>query len=91
LHYAYSTGDGNTWNVDPFLLEPAYEFEAGFQYRATLLKIGSNLHTYQIWYSAANRREMFSIAYQAMVRENGTLKPVADFADQDPRRSLART
>jgi hypothetical protein len=34
---------------------------------------------------------MFSIAYQAMVRENGTLKPVADFADQDPRRSLART
>jgi hypothetical protein len=91
LHYAYSTDDGNTWNVAPFLFEPAYEFEAGFQYRATLLKIGSNPHTYQIWYSAANRREMFSIAYQTVVRENGTLKPVIDSADQDHRRPLART
>jgi hypothetical protein len=91
LHYAYSTDDGSTWNVSPVLFEPAYEFEAGFQYRATLLKIRSEPHTYQIWYSAANRREMFSVAYLAMVRENGTLKPDADFAALDHRRHVART
>jgi hypothetical protein len=38
LHYAYSTDDGNTWNVAPFLFELAYEFEAGFQYRVLSTK-----------------------------------------------------
>lgn len=86
LHYAYSLDEGNTWNVEGFLLEPAYEFEDCLQYRATLLKTGSNPHTYRIWYSAANRRQMFSIAHQTMVRVNGSLKPLehpGEIADQD--------
>lgn len=80
LHYAYSLDEGNTWNVERFLLEPAYEFEGALQYRATLLKTSSNPHSYRIWYSAANRREMFSIAHQWMIRENDNLEPVFDIA-----------
>jgi hypothetical protein len=80
LHYAYSVDEGRTWNVEPFLLEPAYAFEEGFQYRATLLKTASNPHTYRIWYSAANRRQMFSIAHQTVIRKNGMLEPVPDSA-----------
>jgi hypothetical protein len=83
LHYAYSVDEGNTWNVDQFLLEPAYEFEEAVQYRATLLKTGSNPHQYRIWYSAANRRQMFSIAHQIMIRKNGTLEPVSDVGRAD--------
>lgn len=83
LHYAYSVDEGNMWNVERFLLEPEYEFEEALQYRATLLKTGSHPHKYRIWYSAANRRQMFSIAHQAMVRENSSLEPVADFAQVD--------
>lgn len=83
LHYAYSLDGGNTWNVDGFLLEPAYEFEEALQYRATLLKTGSNPHSYRIWYSAANRRDMFSIAHQSMICENGNLEPVLDLGQKD--------
>jgi hypothetical protein len=79
LHYSYSVDDGKTWNVEPFLLDLGYEFEEGRQYRATLLKTGSHPHKYRIWYSAANRRHMFSIAHQTMIRENSSLAPVADF------------
>lgn len=79
LHYAYSLDQGNTWTVEGFLWEPAYEFEEASQYRASLLKTGSNPHRYRIWYSAGNRRQMFSIAHQAMIRENGCLTPVSDF------------
>lgn len=75
LHYAYSVDGGNTWNVDGFLIERAYEFEEALQYRATLLKTSSSPITYRIWYSAANRRQMFSIAHQTMVRVNGSLQP----------------
>jgi hypothetical protein len=83
LHYAYSTDEGDRWNVEPFLLQPEYQFEEALQYRATLLKIGSHPHRYRIWYSAANRRQMYSIAHQAMMRENSSLRPVADFAHVD--------
>jgi hypothetical protein len=83
LHYADSTDEGETWNVREFLLEPAYQFEEAFQYRATLLKTGSNPHKYRIWYSAANRRYMFSIAHLAMVREDSCLKPAPDLAQMD--------
>jgi len=79
LHYAYSFDEGNTWNVEGFLLEPAYEFEETLQYRATLLKTGSNPHIYRIWYSAGNRRHRFLIAHQVMIRKNNSLAPVADF------------
>lgn len=84
LHYAYSFDEGNTWNVEQFLLEPAYEFEEAFQYRATLLKTGSNPHKYRIWYSAANHRQMHSIAHLAMIRRNGNLEPVPDSAHEEP-------
>jgi hypothetical protein len=83
LHYAYSFDEGNTWNVEPFLLEPAYEFEEALQYRATLLKTGSDPHSYRIWYSAANRRDMFSIAHQSMIRENDRLEPAFELAHGD--------
>jgi len=83
LHYAYSLDGGNTWHVEGFLFEPAYEFEEASQYRATLLKTGSNPHTYRMWYSAGNRRQMFSIAHQAMSRENGRLEPMSDSAQHD--------
>ena len=80
LHYAYSFDEGNTWNVQPFLLEPAYEFEEALQYRATLLKTGSKPDSYRIWYSAANHRDMFSIAHQSMIRANGNLEPAHEVA-----------
>jgi hypothetical protein len=83
LHYAYSFDEGNTWNVEGFLLEPAYEFEEAFQYRATLLKTGSNPHQYRIWYSAANRRHMHSIAHLAMLRRNDNLEPVPGFVEEE--------
>jgi hypothetical protein len=83
LHYAHSLDEGNTWHVEQFLLEPAYEFEEAFQYRATLLKTGSNPHKYQIWYSAANRRWMHSIAHLEMMRQNDNLEPVAESAHEE--------
>jgi hypothetical protein len=82
LHYAYSVDEGSTWNVEPLLFEPAYEFEEAVQYRATMLKTGSNPPTYRIWYSASNRRNMFSIAHQEVSRENGKLEPVS-YSGQD--------
>jgi len=81
LHYAYSLDDGITWNVNSFLFEQAYEFEETVQYRASMLKTGCNPHRYRLWYSAANRRQMFSIAHQYMTREHSNLQPVDDFTD----------
>jgi hypothetical protein len=76
LHYSYSVDEGRTWHVEPFLFEPAYEFESGFQYRSTLLKTGSQPEQYQVWYSAASRRLAFSIGYLRMCRENNRLQPI---------------
>jgi hypothetical protein len=83
LHYANSLDEGNTWNVEPFLLEPAYEFEEAFHYRATMLKTGSSPHRYQIWYSASNRRLMHSIAYLEMTRQNSNLEPAPQSAHEE--------
>ena len=63
LHYGFSSDRGRTWKLDGFLLDPAYEFEEGCLYRTTLLKRTSQKNDYDLWYSAANRRNMFSIAY----------------------------
>lgn len=91
LHYAYSLDGGMTWNVQGYLLEPAYEFEQALQYRASLLKTGdAPLPTYHVWYSAANRRLMFSIAFQVMVREGPTLKPVSGFAELEIATAVSR-
>lgn len=83
LHYACSFDDGITWNIEPFLFEPAYEFEEAFQYRATLLKTGSTPHRYRVWYSAANRRQMHSIAHLVMIRPNGNLEAVPESTRED--------
>lgn len=69
LHYGFSSDGGRTWKVDRFLLDPAYEFEEGCLYRTTLLKRSSQKNDYDLWYSAANRRNMFSIAYLRMCIE----------------------
>jgi hypothetical protein len=90
LHYACSLDEGNIWNVEGFLLEPAYEFEEAFQYRATLLKTGSRPHKYRIWYSAANHRNMHSIAHLEMMRQNGNLEPVPEFAHEVPALAVGR-
>jgi hypothetical protein len=91
LHYAYSLDDGKTWDAQGYLFEPAYEFEEGFQYRASLLKMrDASPSTYQVWYSAANRRQMFSIAYQVMVREGRTLKPVPRFPELEIATAASR-
>jgi hypothetical protein len=91
LHYAYSLDDGKTWNVQGYLFELAYEFEEALQYRASLLKTGDRpTSTYQVWYSAANRRLMFSIAYQVIVREGGTLKPVPGFPELELATAVCR-
>jgi hypothetical protein len=69
LHYGFSRDAGLTWQVDGFLLDPTYEFEQGFFYRTTLLKRSSERNDYDLWYSAANRRGMFSIAHLRMCIE----------------------
>jgi hypothetical protein len=77
LHYGVSRDAGLTWQTDGFLLDPAYEFEEGFLYRTTLLKRPSERDAYDIWYSAANRRDMFSIAYLRMIRDGDKLRPAS--------------
>jgi len=69
LHYGFSRDGGLSWKMDGFLLDPAYEFEEGCLYRTTLLKRSSQRNDYDLWYSAANRRNMFSIAYLRMCIE----------------------
>lgn len=75
IHYAYSEDHGRTWFDTGFLLEQAYEFEANLQYRATLCKMPNHPAHYELWYSASNFENMFSIAYLRMVREEGKLFP----------------
>lgn len=75
IHYGFSLDEGLSWNVGPFLFDRAYEFEAGHQYRGTLLKLSEQPHSYQVWYSAVTRQKAWSIAYLKMVREENNLLP----------------
>ncbi len=75
IHYGYSLDEGITWFIGPFLMEQVYEFESKCQYRATFRKIMENPHRYEIWYSAANKQSIWSMAYLQFVREENNLYP----------------
>lgn len=75
IHYAYSVDHGESWHVGPFLLDRTYEFEASLQYRATLRKVQDDPALYEVWYSAANSKFMWSIAYLRCQRERNDLLP----------------
>jgi len=75
LHYGFSRDAGLTWQLDGFLWDPAYEFEEQSLYRTTLLKRSPDRNDYDLWYSACNRRDMFSIAYLRLFREGNRLQP----------------
>ena len=75
IHYGYSFDRGETWHVGPFMIEQVYEFEAALQYRATLRRSQDEPALYQVWYSAANSKYMWSIAYLQFVREGNNLLP----------------
>jgi hypothetical protein len=75
LHYGFSRDGGLTWQLDGLLLDPSFEFEEGFLYRTTLLKKDLGDQEYELWYSAANRRGMFSIAHLRMIREGDRMVP----------------
>lgn len=76
LHYAYSEDRGLTWTTEGFLFEKVYEFEAGAQYRASLLPREGCRGEYDLWYSAGSSRLLFSIAYVRLVREGSRLFPL---------------
>ena len=63
MHYAYSQDGGLNWQMGAYLFEQAYEFESQRQYRGSLRKLEESELSYELWYSAANRANMFSIAY----------------------------
>jgi hypothetical protein len=69
IHYAFSTDQGLSWRTDGFWFEQAYEFEAGAQYRGSLLRRAEHPGEYDLWYSAGCSRLQFSIAY-LRVRRN---------------------
>jgi hypothetical protein len=75
IHYAYSFDRGETWFIGPFILEQVYEFETALQYRATIRKMRKDPAIYEVWYSAANSKYMWSIAYLQFVREENILLP----------------
>jgi hypothetical protein len=75
LHYAYSEDGGLSWSASKFLFEQAYEFESRVQYRAALLLAGEEGGAFDLWYSAASQANVFSIAYQRVVRTGNELLP----------------
>jgi hypothetical protein len=76
LHYAYSLDHGLTWQVSPFLLQQAYEFESAIQYRGTLRRMEDSSDRYQLWYSAVSNKRISSIAYLQLVRRQNELFPL---------------
>lgn len=83
IHYAYSEDCGLTWFAGGFLLDQAYEFESKIQYRASLQKLDERQQQYELWYSAANLADMFSIAYLRLVRTENNMFPSAPQTLQD--------
>jgi hypothetical protein len=75
LHYAFSDDGGLTWSTEGFLFEKVYEFEAGMQYRASLLPIEGREGEYDLWYSVGCSRLLCSIAYVRLVRQGNRLVP----------------
>lgn len=75
IHYAYSEDQGLSWATEGFLLDQVYEFEAGVQYRGSLLKREGQPGEYDLWYSAASSRLLCSIAYLRLTRDNNQMLP----------------
>ena len=75
IHYAYSKDQGVTWTTEGFLFDQAYEFEADVQYRGSLLRRQEQPPAYDLWYSAACNRHLFSIAYVRLTRDHNRLLP----------------
>ena len=82
IHYAHSFDGGGTWFIGPFILDQVYEFEAALQYRATMRRMREDPAIYEVWYSAANSKYMWSIAYLQCVRVENVLSPY--FASEGP-------
>jgi hypothetical protein len=72
MHYAYSQDGGLNWRMSDFLFEQVYEFEAQRQYRGSLRRLEESDLNYELWYSASNRTNMFSIAYLCFCRPDDT-------------------
>lgn len=75
IHYAYSEDQGLNWATEGFLFDQLYEFEAGVQYRGSLLKREGQPGEYDLWYSAASSRLLCSIAYLRLARDNNRMLP----------------
>ncbi len=76
IHYATSKDGGLIWSVEDCLLEQSYEFESGFHYRASLFRRPAEACQYDLWYTAATSKRLYSIAYMRMVREGNKLLPL---------------
>lgn len=75
IHYAYSEDQGLSWATEGFLFDQIYEFEAGVQYRGSLLRALVQPGAYDLWYSAACSRQLCSIAYVRLTRDHNRLLP----------------
>ncbi len=76
IHYAHSLDEGFCWQVSDFLLEQIYEFESSLQYRGTLRRFEADSpDSYQLWYSAVSSKNISSIAYLRLVRDQNNLFP----------------
>ncbi|HET8924020.1 MAG TPA: hypothetical protein VFN26_13610 [Candidatus Acidoferrum sp.] len=76
IHYASSQDGGLNWLVEDFLLEQSYQFESGYQYRASLCRRPEQARQYDLWYTAASKKHVFSIAHMKMVRDGNKLLPL---------------
>ena len=76
LHYAHSDDGGLNWQAEDFLFEQTYEFESDLQYRASFRLRAEQPPEYELWYSARNKKQTFSIAYVQLMREQNRLLPI---------------
>ena len=83
IHYAYSEDQGLGWSIGDFLFEQVYEFEADIQYRGSLRKREDRPKEYDLWYSAASSKRVFSIAYLRLRREQNQLLPQQSNTEPD--------
>ena len=75
IHYAHCEDQGHSWATEGFMFEQAYEFEAAVQYRGSLLRREGHPGVYDLWYSAASSRRLFSIAHVRLVRDHNRMLP----------------
>jgi hypothetical protein len=76
IHYAHSDDGGLHWQTEDFLFEQTYEFECDLQYRASFRLRAAQPPQYELWYSARNKKQMFSVAYVQLTREQNKLLPI---------------